>query len=536
MSGELGVDARTSRYSAAMVAQVMESAHQVMNSEKRVKRMIEALGSGMTGGTGGAAHHPNVYCALEYGITPELDDCSDALTSLLRSIPHDSKVVFPRGVYKFRKQIVLPRVVTIEGEQGFASASVNTWDTGGTIFQVDASALAGKAFIDFFTSANCRRAAIRNISFIADAYQLAEDREMVRSDPARVFTETVRVAGVDCLYLGYNCLVCDCGFFGFSGAAITGGTGGMNNTAWNTVRGCYFEQCAVAINTTIDSQYSDLRINQAGTGIVVNGTANLLSNIRMDSIMRHGFLFNRHSHGNSLTGFDIDFCGCAAIALRGRKNYIAGTVGRCAVYSVGKTKETLDYGSELDRCSTVFLNDAGDEFTEYNRIDIITDYGSVMDEGKDEYLAPVFPLSVSQGSYVGNDINIVGPYSRMESHARINAMDDIIAAPQSAPFAFYKGTLRLNGDVYAVFSKTSLPIDPNAVYVNGFLEGYSRDPATWLPERAGLMMNRFWQDEAYFSIYNPTAGRFEWRRIGAVSAAAGENALDSFILDSTTLD
>ena len=495
----------------------------------------------------------NNFNVLQYGVKNDGEtDVTDMVNLIFTQAPHDSTIYFPAGEYKFTAPIVPNRLAAIKGDISTIFKD-NTWissNTSGTIFNFDVSSMPdfstyaesdygttitynsktykldhdGFSFLNYgLTNTGRMGVNIENIFFNCNSYDVSFDASKYNSTPGEVFSETIVKPKINCIKMGANFTIQNCTFDGWSGYALTGWTNGTEDgysswSAWNHIDRCYFVHCKYGILSAIDSQFMNLRFNECYVGIVDNGSANMFTNVRMDSIGMYGIkMEGNQCTASTIIGLDVDVGYGPGLVVHGNNHYIQGHIGRCGGKSTGKTQSEITYDDFPYSCS-VLLDDNGDTTCKNNKIDVILTYEPVYEYADTETLAnakcPAILIGATKGEYENIGLNITSPQTPDNTDILFTnvlmAQPSALNAPSDAGKALFKGNLTINGENYCIEDKTTYPFERNSVTLNNFFMGFSRDADTRLPNRLGTMMEHYWKDRYCLSIWNASKGSYEW--------------------------
>lgn len=347
---------------------------------------------------GKESEHRNTFNAIELGLVPDNgQDQTDKLNEILASMPNDFVLFIPRGTYIISDTITCGRSGSIVGEKYLVYPS-EQWDNKGTIFAIDATSMASNYVID---TTNMYRVSISGICFRCNSYTLTEDRSLIPKgdSPKDFYTRTVNKADINCIKLtASHSVVENCAFWGFSGYAITKASVGNY-----IIRNCYFNQCNIAIKTGVDSVISEITAVYCNTIVEADGSTNIISNVRGDSIAGHAFILT--GNNNALSEFMIDICLYSAILIKGGHNYIDGCVGRCGAYYSGFNADDVE---EVEKGSGICF----EGYNANNNLINVTCPNKTLKDGnpsdKNLYTAPAIKIATKSGNPLNNEINISG--------------------------------------------------------------------------------------------------------------------------------
>lgn len=390
-------------------------------------------------------YHINVN---QWGILPNGENVSEKINNIFSNNPwtNDLILYFPSGTYTFETPLSCSRnSFTIIGDKHLMVPNLSDDHNGGTYFKITAQ--ADSVFLDFVSN-NCYRNAIKNIAFYTDAYKLEENRDNLLTDRTNVYTETITQDNFSCIKLNYNSQVENCYFKGFSGTAVI-------STAWNHITACSFESCKNAIKTGIDSMVSDIRFAYVRNGVIINGSANLLNNLRGDSIFNHGLYFdnaNGNCTGNYVNGVNLDFCYYAGIVLDGTGNVVnSGVLGRVATFYGGQeyNEDTI----ELEKASGIYIPNVLKGGLADCKVSCVLGYNTCLDGSLTEEQAalksPIVKIGIQQGFFNNFEFDLKGSNSLTEVSTTnpsrpitLNEMKRVIAVNKSADGLTFRGVVR----------------------------------------------------------------------------------------------
>ncbi len=425
---------------------------------------------------------PNKYNinVNQWGILPNNQDISPRISKIFTDNPYTNDLIlyFPSGTYIFNTPVTCSNnSFTIIGDKNLFIPNIDEDNNCGTYFKIKSQ--PNSIFLDFVAN-NCFRVTIKNIGFISDAYSLNEDRSKLENDKENVYTETINTQSFSCLKLNYNSYVENCYFNGFSDTAII-------SKSWNYINSCSFENCANIIKTGIDSIISNIRFTHVKTGIIINGSANLLSNIRGDSIYNHGIYFdngNGNCRGNCIDNLNLDFCYYSGVVLDGDGNTInSGVIGRTAVYYSGV--EYNENTIELEKASAIYVKNVLNSSLSDCKVDCSLTYSFSLDgtltEAQKKLKSPLVKIGIESGTFNNFIFNLRGNNSLVEksttnpsSPLTLNEFKRVISVNKNATqlnfrgFINYKGinyylaNLEIDYDVKKIITDTDLPFAESA--------------------------------------------------------------------------
>lgn len=463
---------------------------------------------------------PNKYNinVNQWGILPNDQDVSPRISKIFTDNPYVNDLIlyFPSGTYNFNTPVTCSNnSFTIIGDKNLFIPNIEEDNNCSTYFKIKSQ--ANSVFLDFIAN-NCFRVAIKNIGFIADAYSLKEDRSKLENDKENVYTETINTQSFSCLKLNYNSYVENCYFNGFSDTAII-------SKSWNYISSCSFENCANIIKTGIDSMISNIRFSNVKNGIIINGSANLLSNIRGDSIYNHGIYFdnsNGNCNGNSINNLNLDFCYYSGIVLDGNGNTInSGVIGRTAVYYSG-----IEYNEdtiELEKAAAIYVKNTLNSSLSDCKVDCSLSYSFSLDgtltEAQKKLKSPLVKIGIESGTFNNFKFTIRGSNSLTEKSTTnpstpltLNEFKRVISVNKNAAQLNFRGSINYRGinyyfanlepdyDVKKIITDSDLPFAETAwnaelstiVNKSGiinkhtddnkyYISKYSNGTITWIP-------------------------------------------------------
>lgn len=451
------------------------------------------------------------YNVNQLGLIPSLDDCSIKLQDILDKTVHDSVLYFPRGNYNFKTPVTVKRVITFIGDSHILAPNF-LYDNFGTIFNVISKNMANSYFLDSYTGSS-QRVTYKNIIFKCDSFNMVEDRSKLIIDRFNVYQKTINTENVSCLNISYNSRIKECVFSGFSGVCV-------NSRAWNLIEDNYFENSNIGICTGIDSQVNRFRGNLLDIAIKINGSANIITNVRTDSISSHAIIFddsNGNCEGNTLSNFDFDFVYFSAIKLNGRNNRITGNIGRCGCSCAGLEIEDLDLSEDMYKCCGIYCSNSN--YNDYdNFIDVSLSYSQALDDTV-QYKSPIIKIGLGGGGFTRYTINLSGssPFNfdtktKYAPGAVVSLSDFKHLINVEGKSLNFRGSLTHNGvtyhfnpltgnfDTYNIFTDSEIPYST------------TRDPST-APPKIGLIARHNGLKAIYLSI---GTSKGDWLKIADI--------------------
>lgn len=334
----------------------------------------------------------------QLGIIPNTDeDLSDKFQSILDTRVHNAEFYFPSGEYKFNKPIVLKQVTTLIGDM-FCDAPNLLYDINGTSFIFAGSLFENKICIDGSTTATSGRNKITGIKFISDSFSMSEDRNKLLTND-EVYNKNINFENVSCISLRTGSTIENCFFSGFSGQCIK-------------VLGAYclfnkllFTNCNIGLNTHIDNRFINLRFELINVCILLDGSANIIDDIRADSISENVVLCEKKSNinHNTLTNIFADFCYKTPFVLRGSFNFIRTEIGRCCAKQHDRNATDITNDELVESCAICFSGSG--TVNSGNKIECVISQSNVLDKDKTAISPPIF-LGVVDGDFYNNVIDI----------------------------------------------------------------------------------------------------------------------------------
>ena len=334
----------------------------------------------------------------QLGIIPNTDeDLSDKFQSILDTRIHNAEFYFPSGEYKFNKPIVLKQVTTLMGDM-FIDAPNLQYDINGTSFAFSGSLFENKFCIDGSTIASSGRNKIVGIKFISDSFNMSEDRNNILTN-SEVYNKTINFENVSCVSLKSGSTVENCFFSGFSGQCIN------ISGAYCLINKLLFRNCNIGLNTHIDNRFINLRFELINTCILLDGSANIIDDIRADSISENVILSKKQNNinHNTLVNIFADFCYKTPFVLRGSYNFISTEVGRCCAKQHDKTATQITNDELVESCAICFSGSGTQN--KGNKITCVISQGNVLD-GSTVCVSPPIFLGVTDGDFSNNVIDI----------------------------------------------------------------------------------------------------------------------------------
>lgn len=450
------------------------------------------------------------YNVKQLGITTDVDDCSVLLQDILNKTVHDSVLYFPRGSYTFKTPIDIKRVTTFIGDSHLLAPSFE-YDTFGTIFNIESENMADLSFMNLQDTV--QRSTFKNIIFKCDSFTMTEDRLQIPYNRDNVYKKMVNTKNVSCLNLAYNSKVIECVFSGFSGVCV-------NSRSWNLIKDSYFENSNIGIKTGIDSQVDTIRGNMLDVAIVINGSANIVTNIRTDSISNHAIIFDDSDSrctGNTLSDFDFDFVYHAAIKLNGRGNRITGNIGRCGCSCAGLDIDSIDLSKDLYKCCGIYC-----ENTNYSDADNYIDVGLSYSQARDDtvqYKSPLIKVGFGGGGFVRYTIKLSGS-TPLNFNSDDNVVGKVVTLEElkylinvGGKTLNFKGVLNYGGVNY-YFNPLTASFDTYNIFTDGYIPyNFSRDPNS-APPKVGLIAKHSGLKGVYLSIGTEKG---DWLKLADIS-------------------
>lgn len=338
------------------------------------------------------------YNVSQLGIVPNTgDDLSDKFQKVLNTKVHNAEFYFPSGTYEFKKPIILKQVTTLIGDMFIDSPSL-LYDTNGTTFRFTGSLFSNNVCIDGATTAESGRNKIVGIKFISDSFSVSEDRNKILTNE-EVYTTNINFENVSCVSLKTGSTIKNCVFNGFSGYCV------KLSGAFCLLTQLVFTNCNIGLNTFIDNRFISLRFNLINIGFILDGSANILDDIRMDSVSQNAILCQKAVRAvhNTITNIFVDFCYKTPFILGGSYNFISTEIGRCCAKHHDK-KATEISDDELNEASAICFHGGG-LVNNGNRIICVMSQSNVLDADKVAIAPPIF-LSVLDGEFNNNNIDI----------------------------------------------------------------------------------------------------------------------------------
>lgn len=442
----------------------------------------------------------------QWGILPNGEDVSEKFSNIfniwIENWTNDLIFYFPSGVYTFKTPIKCSNnSFTIIGDKNLLMPTSEDRKCG-TYFKI--TAIENEVFLDFVDN-NCYRNTVKNICFLSDSYKLNEDRSKLLDDRDNVYNEIIEVDNFSCIKLNYNSVVEECFFNGFSGYGII-------SDAWNYIKSCAFENCKNVLSTGVDSVISDIRFTNVRNGLIINGSANVIDNIRGDSIFNHGVIFDNAKNNcieNYINGLNLDFCYYAGVVLDGTSNIIdTGVIGR-----VGTSYAGVEYNEdtiELKKCSAIYVNNVLNIPLNYCRISTNINYDYALDgtlnEEQQKLQCPIVKIGIDKGIYSNFEFKLQGQKAFTELSSTnpsrpttLSEMKRILCINKNASYINYRGSLNYNGINY-YFTNLEIDYDPKKIITDTdlpFVENAWNDELSSIVNKSGVI-NKHTEDNQYY--------------------------------------
>ena len=364
---------------------------------------------------------PKKINVLQFGIKRNVDeDQSNLVNKILQMV--DKKIIyFPHGRYYFENGLVNDNRHDIIG-------SVNTVtdfdrSINGTRFYFT-NISENEILIDCYNGSRC---SIRDIYVICDNVNITLDKSLMSDGtiPKDIFTKTTKLTNVIGIRVG---------LFGnqIINTSVYGCNIGISLNTYNVMENVGLLCCEKGIQCSNDNVMTNINIQKCENGIILNGSLNNLSQVRLDSIREYGLIINTGSSSNNITNFIADICQYASIKLVNTyNNYISGVIGRSGTYySNFEPSDDID----VSKACKVYLEKSSHD----NKIDIIAYRGNAKDDPNDmRYISTyIVGCGFNDSSNVNNNITITGqPFE-----ITINENTLLTIAQLSRLYKLYQGT------------------------------------------------------------------------------------------------
>lgn len=330
---------------------------------------------------------------------------SDKLNSLLRNINYN-RFFFPSGIYLLDKKITCADGYDV-ALIGDSHANENYYADGSrnnTIFTVT------EDYSDdcLVYTDDATRVTIENILFSGKSYTVTcDDNISTTGNLHNMYTETILKGGISGIIInGAQSFVTNCFFEGFS-------DNGINIKTYNNIYNCIFHNCRIGIQAHLDNIIHNIICMQCGTGIMLGadterentslsntlGSSNLVSNVRIDGMSKHGIEI--YGYSNIVNNYIADQVNYASVVMHGNGNVLTNaSLSRCAQYSAGNT---MPAGSnEQKKYCALFLD--GDNGSIH--CDFLVRYMPGNDLNKKDSITPNYLICTD--GYINNSVfNIV---------------------------------------------------------------------------------------------------------------------------------